>query len=547
MQNLVGEHVHLRRRALQSSYVLSVLIPVLFSVPVASAEDAMFRTIRAGGHSNEDSNGSPPSLSEETMPQTMGSVQVPERGAPVPVPTFLQFAPSSIQSSQSSFPVLPPSSGSSSSSSMMAGTSTTPILLNGESHEPDIGIGANGRYFVAFSTKATNLHLSDLNTKYDVYRWDVSNFIFDLMSFNSSFIASNGDSFSPRITTDGSRSSFYNYSTDLLNNGTTTPDSFLWDSAFGGSVTQVSMTPNQMQPTGSSTFADIDPSGRYTIYDTTALSTIVPPATGSGFVMYDAQLGTNTLLTPGFGGYISSSNGAANVAFDDRYRINGCSTSPPYFTFPQVYLLNRSTGVITFVSRPAGGGCPTYFAQKPSISSDGVWLVFESGSMNLIAGDTNGKVDIFLYNTVTAQLTMLAVPAIGGGQLNGHSTNPSISPDGRYIAFESQASNIVSQNLMGFANIYLFDRLTNQVRLVSQAAYNPPTNSVSVNPEVMYNAVTQECAVTYESPATNLVQGPQNGLSQIYMTFLPCGPPYVVMPRPAGPTSAFSGVIQAGP
>jgi Tol biopolymer transport system component len=94
-----------------------------------------------------------------------------------------------------------------------------------------------------------------------------------------------------------------------------------------------------------------------------------------------------------------------------------------------------------------------------ALSSDGHYLVFESDASNLVTGDTNGVTDIFVRDTV-ANTTTRIPRGTDGGNPNGASTRPSISADGRFITFQSDASNLVAGDLGGYTDIFVYDQQT---------------------------------------------------------------------------------------
>src|SRR5207249_304351 len=103
-----------------------------------------------------------------------------------------------------------------------------------------------------------------------------------------------------------------------------------------------------------------------------------------------------------------------------------------------------------------------------SISSDGRYIAFDSFSSNLVSGDTNDANDVFVYDRQTCQTTRVSV-ATGGGQSNGGAFNPSISGDGRFIAFQSEASNLVPNDTNFMDDSFVHDRMTGETTRVSIA------------------------------------------------------------------------------
>lgn len=93
----------------------------------------------------------------------------------------------------------------------------------------------------------------------------------------------------------------------------------------------------------------------------------------------------------------------------------------------------------------------------PAISPDGRYVAFASSASNLVSGDTNGASDVFVRDRGTGTTTRVSVGA-GGAQASGASDSPSVSADGRYVAFRSPASNLVSGDTNAAADVFVRDR-----------------------------------------------------------------------------------------
>jgi len=106
--------------------------------------------------------------------------------------------------------------------------------------------------------------------------------------------------------------------------------------------------------------------------------------------------------------------------------------------------------------------------KEPSISADGRYVAFASYASNLVSGDTNGKEDVFVYDRNTDTIERISV-AGDGSPGNGSSRTPAISSDGRYVAFESWASNLVPSDTNELGDIFVYDRHTHEVERVSLA------------------------------------------------------------------------------
>jgi Tol biopolymer transport system component len=114
----------------------------------------------------------------------------------------------------------------------------------------------------------------------------------------------------------------------------------------------------------------------------------------------------------------------------------------------------------------------------PSVSADGRYLVYQSRATNLVANDTNNADDIFIYDRSSGQVSLLSVTP-GGTQANGSSTFPAISADGRFVVFVSKASNLVTSDANGRADTFVLDRNTGAIRMISTASDSSQRNSDS--------------------------------------------------------------------
>jgi archaellum component FlaF (FlaF/FlaG flagellin family) len=129
-----------------------------------------------------------------------------------------------------------------------------------------------------------------------------------------------------------------------------------------------------------------------------------------------------------------------------------------------------------------------------------------------VPGDTNGTWDVFVHDRVTGQTTRVSV-ASDGTQGNGHSGSPSISADGRYVAFSSSASNLVPGDTNGRGDVFVHDRLTGQTTRVSVASDGTQGNGDSWWPSISADGRY----VAFASEASNLVPGDTNGTWDVFV------------------------------
>ena len=157
------------------------------------------------------------------------------------------------------------------------------------------------------------------------------------------------------------------------------------------------------------------------------------------------------------------------------------------------------------MSVSSGGVTGNNNSQKPSISGDGRYVVFVSTATNLVAGDTNGVMDVFLRDVIAKTTTRVSV-ATNGNEGNAESSTwsvPSISSDGRYVAFYSAASNLVAGDTNGFYDVFLRDAISNTTTRISMASNGDQSNGNSQFPTLSSDGRF----VAYWSEASNLAPG----------------------------------------
>ncbi len=117
---------------------------------------------------------------------------------------------------------------------------------------------------------------------------------------------------------------------------------------------------------------------------------------------------------------------------------------------------------------------PDAASTQPALSVDGRVLAFTSLADDLVAGDANGVADVFVRDGST---TTRISTAIGGGDADGPSSHPSLSADGRYVAFQSDATNLVAGDTNSTTDIFVRDRFAGTTVLVSQPAPGATTGA----------------------------------------------------------------------
>jgi len=168
-------------------------------------------------------------------------------------------------------------------------------------------------------------------------------------------------------------------------------------------------------------------------------------------------------------------------------------------------------------------------AHAPAISANGRYVAFASIADNLVPGDTNGFVDVFVRD-LKLHKTYLVSVGPGGVQGNGNSFGPAISADGRYVAFESIATNLVGGDTNGLSDVFVRDRKLHKTYLVSVGPGGVQGNGSSFDPSISPNGRW----VAFDSRAGNLVGLATNGIQNSFVRDRKLHKTYLVSVGPAG-------------
>src|SRR5438552_4844963 len=187
-----------------------------------------------------------------------------------------------------------------------------------------------------------------------------------------------------------------------------------------------------------------------------------------------------------------------------------------------VFVHDRQTGATERVSVACGGAQGDGssgligFAFPPALSADGRFIAFISSATSLVAGDTNGATDVFVHDRQTGTTERVSV-ASGGTQSNGASLGSALSADGRLVAFQSDATNLVVGDTNGTTDVFVRGRQTGTTARVSVASDGTQANDVSGYPALSADGRF----VAFHSKATNLVAGDANGANDVFVHDLP--------------------------
>ena len=198
--------------------------------------------------------------------------------------------------------------------------------------------------------------------------------------------------------------------------------------------------------------------------------------------------------------YVAFSSLASNLVVNDTNEVS------------DIFIHDRQTGETKRVSIDSSGNQANLDSVTPAINADGHYIAFVSEASNLIIGDTNNRKDIFIHDHWAGTTTRVSLDS-NGQQGNEDAHSPSISADGRYVVFASEASNLVPDDTNNTSDIFVHDVQTKEITRVSVDSCGFQGNDASVSGSISGNGRY----VVFTSEATNLVVTDTNDRSDIFV------------------------------
>ena len=367
---------------------------------------------------------------------------------------------------------------------------------------------------MAFVSGATNLVPGDTNTRPDVFVHDRQTGETTRVNVDSSGNQGNGSAFGPAISADGRIVAFVSGATNLVPGDTNTrPDVFVHDRQTG-ETTQVSVDSQGQKGNDESFPPSLSADGRFVAF-ISAADNLVPGDTNGhpDVFVHDRQTGQTTRVSVDSSG--NQGNGQsfgrlfrAQISADGRFvafesAANNLVSDDTNF-FPDVFVHDRQTGQTTRVNRNSSGNQANLVSEFRAFSPDGRFVVFWSAASNLVPGDTNDQ-DIFIHDRQTGQTSLL---------MNDQNSDvTALSTDGRFIAFSSVHQDLVAGDTNISRDIFVHDLQTGQTTRVSVSSAGTQSNGLSLSPAISGNGRF----VAFQSIATNLVADDTNGLPDIFV------------------------------
>jgi hypothetical protein len=418
-------------------------------------------------------------------------------------------------------------------------------------------IDEDGRY-VAFSSDADDLVPTDAYGFRDIFVRDLVADTPELVSVDSDEVQGNDDSYHPSISPDGRYVAFQSLADNLVAGDTNTASDVFVRDLVDGVTSRVNVSSDGTHAkygwsgspsittddefvyvaycSDATNLTDDDTNGKADVF-VSYFDKDLPSAitTRRASVNTDGTEDTNRSLHP----RIAVDGGNVYVAYiSDASDLVGGDTnkaSDIFVSFLDKANLDTSSVVTQRVSVTSGGGQSSGGGEPDSrsslsISADGRYVAYDSWADDLVGGDTNGKWDVFVTDWNKSDpggiVTERVSVATDGSQAGANVSAPSISGDGRYVAFKSLANNLVEDDTNGKADVFVRDRMAQTTVLVSTTSNGGLGNGASGGGSITPSAGDALPMVVFGSDATNLVAGAtdENGVHDVFVAAVPAVP-----------------------
>jgi Tol biopolymer transport system component len=379
---------------------------------------------------------------------------------------------------------------------------------------------------VAFYSVASNLDPADPDGIQDVYVKDLASGTLALASTSSDGIKGNAQSFDPSISADGTKIAFITLASNLDPSDTDILQDVYVKDLVSGSLTLASSSSDGTKADNHSFGPSLSADGTKVAFSSGA-SNLHPGDSDAVEDVYvkDLVSGALTLAsTRSDGGKGNQHSVEASLSADGTRVAFGsfAANLDPSDTDPlsDVYVKDLVSGMLSLASTSSGGTKGAHPSTEPSISGDGSKVAFQSQALNLVPGDFNESLDVFVKDLVSGTLTLASMRA-DTHTGNSHSQMPSLSADGTKVAFDTLASNLDPNDPDHGLDVYVKDLVSGTLTLASTSSSGAKGNLSSIEASLSANG----SKVAFQSQASNLAPGDSDTSTDIYVKELTGGDP----------------------
>jgi Tol biopolymer transport system component len=382
-------------------------------------------------------------------------------------------------------------------------------------------------HWVVFQSQAPSLVAGDTNARSDVFVRDLGAGLTLRVSVDSAGLQGNEDSRYGAISADGRFVAFESQATNLVAGDTNgSPDVFVHDRQ-SGQTTRVSVGAGGAQGEQGSYQPTISADGRYVCFFSYA-GNLVPGDTNleSDVFVHDRTTGQTSRVSLGTGGvqadegcyqaaisadggWIAFGSRATNLVAGD---LNGLE---------DVFVHERATGVTQRVSVDSAGAEAAGLSFMPALTADGQRVAFVSSAANLVAGDTNNALDVFVHDLAGGLTQRVSLSSAGqqgnfdSGWRAAYFVGPALSPDGQLVAFSSAATNLVAGDSNNRRDVFLRDLQLGVTTRVSLSTGGLQGSGDSESPSIAEDGRS----LVFHSASSNLVTGDTNSAQDVFLRY----------------------------
>ena len=393
---------------------------------------------------------------------------------------------------------------------------------------------------MAFESDASDLVATDTNGEFDVFVRDLKTGTTTLVSVNRAGTNSgNSLSSNPVLSADGRFVAFRSQASDLVATDTNGEFDIFVRDLKTGTTTLVSV--NQAGTDSGNGISSegyrFSENGRFVGFVSGASDLVATDTNGTVDVFVrDLKRRTTTLVSVNQAGTDSGNEFSGGVeaptlSADGRFVAFRSLASDLVATdtngATDVFVRDLKTGTTTLVSvNRAGTNSGNGFSESSVLSADGRFVAFRSLASDLVATDTNGQQDVFVRDLKRRTTTLVSVNQAGTDSGNGGSRGSALSEDGRFVAFKSDASDLVATDTNGATDVFVRDLKRRTTTLVSvNQAGTDSGNGGSGPPDIFSEGTPFLSAngriVAFESDASDLVTTDTNGQQDVFVRPVP--------------------------
>ncbi|MBK7645473.1 MAG: PD40 domain-containing protein [Planctomycetes bacterium] len=380
-------------------------------------------------------------------------------------------------------------------------------------------VSADGRY-VVFRSFALDLVPGDTNAAWDIFVRDRETQTIERVSVDSNGAQANDDSgqFGFSISADGRFVVFFSTATNLVPGGSNGPAQIFLHDRSTGATELISRSSTGVQGNAQSSSPSVSDDGRFVEFESHANNLVANDVNGLLDVFVrDRRARTTSCVSVDPAGH--PGNGVSNwpaISGDGRWMAFASSASNLVLgdsnSTMDGFVRDRVSGITEKISLSTNGVQANLASGgAPSISRNGRFVAFMGSATNLVPGDTNNCWDVFVRDRQTGKTERASV-ATGGAQSFGNPGYTSISANGRFVAFASDAQDLVSP-ISGGLNVFVHDRRNDTTELASVSTSGGLADNTSDAPSISANGRF----VVFRSNASNLVPNDTNGAMDILL------------------------------